>query len=394
MTRSPLQPITRQSGSTTERGSSAAPMRQVPLACWASEHSANIQSSSSCGPNGCSIERPVVPYSTRVDDRAHVVVPADLAQPAHAVAHAQKVAVVAQHALVDPRVDGGIARGDAHAAFAEGLEGRDGEARARRAAVLRRPQVARDHDHVVDARSGEAGGIAQAAVGVAVRQRAHLRVRTQLERQAQDRMVEQMLADRPLGHDFDAEAFKQAARPDAGALQDRRRMDRAGRQDHLAPRPHRFALAAHLHAHAVGMRAIAFEGQRVDHRVADDREVGAVARRFEVSVVDRDAQALAAVDRVGRHAGPLRRVVVVAPAVAQRHRRLHQGAVDMAPLLDRARDRRGSGRSCRARARRRNRHRFPACGSRSGPPASPSPWRPRRPSRRNPRGCRGWRSGR
>src|SRR5918995_2648261 len=147
-------------------------------------------------------------------------------------------------------------------------------------------------------------------------------------------MVEQVLAHRPLGHDFYAEAFQQAPRPDARALQDRRRVDRASRQDHLAPRPYRFALAAYLYADAFGMGAIAFEGERVDHGIADDRQVGAVARRFEVTVIDRNAQALSAVDRVGRHAGSLRRVVVVAPAVAQRHRRFHQSAVDVAPLLD------------------------------------------------------------
>src|SRR5918994_6153635 len=147
-------------------------------------------------------------------------------------------------------------------------------------------------------------------------------------------MVEQVLAHRPLGHDFYAEAFQQAPRPDARTLQDRRRVDRASRQDDLAPRPYRFALAAYLYADAVGMRAIAFEAERVDHGIADDRQVGAVARRLEVSVVDRDAQALGVVDRVGRHAGSLRRVVVVAPAVAQRHRRFHQGAVDVAPLRD------------------------------------------------------------
>ena len=33
MTRSPVQPISLHCGSTTERGSSAGPMRQVPLAC-------------------------------------------------------------------------------------------------------------------------------------------------------------------------------------------------------------------------------------------------------------------------------------------------------------------------------------------------------------------------
>ena len=57
-------------------------------------------------------------------------------------------------------------------------------------------QVAGDHDHVVDAGAGEARRIAQAAIGVAVRQRAGARLRPDVEQEAQDRVVEQVLADR------------------------------------------------------------------------------------------------------------------------------------------------------------------------------------------------------
>src|SRR5215213_11772996 len=146
MTRSPLQPITRQSGSTTERGSSAAPMRQVPLACWASGALGEHPVLELLGREGLFDRAAGHAVLDAAGDGANLLVQADLAHAAHAVAHAQKITVVAQHALVDLRVDGGIARGDAHAAFAEGLESRHGEARPRRAAVLRWPQVARDHD--------------------------------------------------------------------------------------------------------------------------------------------------------------------------------------------------------------------------------------------------------
>jgi hypothetical protein len=40
ITRKPVHPITRHSGSTTDRASPGAPVRQVPLACCASLHSA------------------------------------------------------------------------------------------------------------------------------------------------------------------------------------------------------------------------------------------------------------------------------------------------------------------------------------------------------------------
>ena len=64
-------------------------------------------------------------------------------------------------------------------------------------------------------------------------------------------------------------------------------------------------------------------------------QVGAAARRLEIAVVGRDAHAGAAVDRVGRDAGALGRVVVVAPAVAEARAASHQGAIDSAPVLDR-----------------------------------------------------------
>src|SRR4029453_3601588 len=54
-------------------------------------------------------------------DGADLLGPADLTEPMHAVAHAHQVAVVAQHALIDARVDRGITGGDAHAAFAQRL---------------------------------------------------------------------------------------------------------------------------------------------------------------------------------------------------------------------------------------------------------------------------------
>ena len=77
-------------------------------------------------------------------------------------------------------------------------------------------------------------------------------------------MVEQMLADRPVGDDGNPEAFQEGGRPDAGALQDGGRMDRAGAQQDLAPCPHGVQLATDLHLHTVGMGTIALEAKRID----------------------------------------------------------------------------------------------------------------------------------
>src|SRR5471032_2457094 len=111
-------------------------------------------------------------------------------------------------------------------------------------------------------------------------------------------------------------------------------MDRAGAQQDLAAGAYRALLAADRDLHAVGMGAVALELQGVDDRIADDGEVGPAARGLEIAVVGRDAQAIAAVDRVGRGAGAFGRVVVLAPAVAQADRGLHHRAVGRTPRLD------------------------------------------------------------
>ena len=69
---------------------------------------------------------------------------ADLAQAAHAVAHANEIAAVGQHALLYRRIDRGVCRGDADVALAEGLIDRHRDAAARRAdRLLRRGQGCR-----------------------------------------------------------------------------------------------------------------------------------------------------------------------------------------------------------------------------------------------------------
>ncbi len=196
-------------------------------------------------------------------------------------------------------------------------------------------QVAGDHDHVVLARPGQARAVAQAAVGVAVHQRADPGVGAQVQQRADDRVVQQVLAHRPVGPHGDAEPVQQRRRADAGALQDRRRVDRPGAQDHLARARGVWTSAADAHPHARWRAGGCPPSQRLDQRAADDRQVGAAAGRLQVAVVGGHAPPVDAVDRVGRRAGPVGRVVVLAPAVAQAQRGLAQRAVHAAPGLER-----------------------------------------------------------
>ena len=68
------------------------------------------------------------------------------------------------------------------------------------------------------------------------------------------RVVTEARADGSLPHDRDAEAFEDVARADAGADQDRRRLDGAGREDD-ARRVDRLSDAAGLDLEAGGLTA-------------------------------------------------------------------------------------------------------------------------------------------
>ena len=128
--------------------------------------------------------------------------------------------------------------------------------------------------------------------------------------------------------------FQQCGGADAGALQDGRRMDRARGEDHLADGARRKRLAVDLDLDAADMRPIALELELRHQGVADDREVGATARRLQVAVVGRDADPRAAVDRIGQAPVPFGRVVVLAPAVTEPDGRLFQRAIHRPPVGD------------------------------------------------------------
>src|SRR5712692_9240244 len=145
-------------------------------------------------------------------------------------------------------------------------------------------------------------------------------------------MVAQVVTDRRIDADRNSEPIEILRRTDSRAHKDSRRMDRARAEDDLAP----FDIAPFVsdsYAHSSRIRAVKVDA--INQRVTDYLEIGAVARRLQVGVVGRDAYAVAAVDRIRRHAGARGRVMVVGPSVAERDCGVGQRLVNRAPALAR-----------------------------------------------------------
>src|SRR5216683_5271239 len=128
-------------------------------------------------------------------------------------------------------------------------------------------------------------------------------------------MVAQIVTDGRIDADRNSERIEILRRTDSRTHKNSRRMDRARAEDDLAP----FDTAPFVsdsYAHRNRVRAVKVDA--INQRVTDFLEIGAVARRLQVGVVGRDANAVAAVDRVRRYAGARRRVMVLGPSVAER----------------------------------------------------------------------------
>lgn len=205
--------------------------------------------------------------------------------------------------------------------------------------------VEADHDHVPATAAGEAGRVGHAAVGVPLVRVARDVPGAQFDRRAQGRMVHEVAAD--LGHvphHRDPQRPQVGGRTEAGAQQDRRRMDGAGTdQDFARPDLHP-AATGQVGAHA-GCAPVGDE-HAVHQGIADDLEVGPAARGFEKGLVDRNAAAVPAVDRVARDPFPGRRVEIGVPLVAGGQGGIAQAAIDRAPQrLGCAVDRDGASRA-------------------------------------------------
>ena len=194
-----------------------------------------------------------------------------------------------------------------------------------------------------------------------------------MQQRIHDRMIEQVFADRQVGEDRDAQRLQQRRGTDAGALQDGRRVNGAGAEDHLAPRRRRVRLAVHADPDRAGVQPVAFEFYSFDQRMADDVEIVAAARRLQIAVIGGDAASSLAVDGVGRDAGPRGRIVVVVPAIAEAERGLAQRPVDVAPIRHRSAIDRDRAANCRDRPRPENSCRSRACRNTAASPSHPQP---------------------
>ena len=244
----------------------------------------------------------------------------ELDDAAHAVDHAHPIALVADHVLVDERVDGRIGRREAERALREALVDPHAD----------EPDRARSVCGSSRRSSCRCGPLPRAPTSSA-------RTRWCGDRTASPAAPRRAVAGprRRRGGPAGARPTGRSTiepRPDARAQEDRRRVHRARAEHDLAGLDRR-PLAVEAHAHAD--RSTAIEEHSIDEGVADDPQVRTVARRLEVRVVRRDPLLAdrIAVDRVGRHALTSRRVVVGAPAVAGAERRIAQRSIDRAPPL-------------------------------------------------------------
>ena len=107
----------------------------------------------------------------------------------------------------------------------------------------------------------------------------------------------------------DAVLLQQAARPDAGELQQLRALDGAGAQHHGTPRPGRMRHAAALVGHT--HRLAAFEQHSAGHGGGPQLDLAAFQGRAQECVCGRPAHAMARVDAITAYALGLCAVEVV-----------------------------------------------------------------------------------
>jgi len=156
------------------------------------------------------------------------------------------------------------------------------------------------------------------------------RPRIEVELNRQLRMIKQILSDRKVGTNADFDRAKLVCRSDTRSHQNGRRMNCARTENDfvsLDTPP----FTAYLYQHCRRTRSVKLN--TINHRLADDRKIIAIARGFQISVVARHANMIAAIDRVWRHAGSNRRVVIVAPAVTRRYRGFSDSTIDRAPFF-------------------------------------------------------------
>ena len=173
---------------------------------------------------------------------------------------------------------------------------------------------------------------------------------------------------------------------DAGAQQDRGRVDGSGAQDHLTG----FDLFAVGQVHPDGSGPV--QGHPIDERVTAHHQVGTATCGLEVGVVRRDPLTVA--DRQRRPGSPRWRPARGsrrAPGSRDRRRACAHREVERAELVRWGPATAGSGRRGRGARPRRSRHRPPRPGTAAAsPPTTIRGNRGRRPSGRSPPASPGW----
>ncbi|CUI27591.1 Uncharacterised protein [Achromobacter xylosoxidans] len=151
-----------------------------------------------------------------------------------------------------------------------------------------------------------------------------------------------------VAHHADAEAPQQRGRAHARQLQQLRRLQRAGAQDHLAAGPQRAHLAVLAVAHAAG--AAALKQHRHCVRAGLDTQVGAAARRPQIGHRGGAAAAIAGGELVVAHPFLVAAVEVGHVWQAERARRADQAFDQRMRRLDRGGVQRTFGAARGARA--------------------------------------------
>ncbi len=135
-------------------------------------------------------------------------------------------------------------------------------------------------------------------------------------------VVDQVLADfGRIVQDLDAMRSQMPGRPDAGAHQQLRRIERARREHDFGARGERLATAAAHHVHAA--RALAVEHHAQHRGIGDRMEIGALAI-VDISARNAATPAIALRDLIEADAFLIGAVEVVVRLVARFHRGLHE----------------------------------------------------------------------
>ena len=173
------------------------------------------------------------------------------------------------------------------------------------------------------------GGIAQQRLGERLVDLGDARLG--VEEHRRHRVIHQPFAHaRQIDDRLDAQRRQLGGRPDSRTEQDRRTLNRSGRNDDLLG-PHRLQFAARVHPQPYGPPVL--DQYAIDQTAAAQGQVESMPRRRQVAEIRRPAHHPAAIHRQRRNAGALRIVLVVGLLEAQRDAGVVEAALHRLHLL-------------------------------------------------------------